>query len=105
MNKTRLLDVRGFALSFSNVSEIVLLLKQVYLNPIAAQFLHKGVINSEVMDVSDRIRHYTWTSTNLLFSEGFYGKTGHSIDGTFSFASVKSYKDQLYYICVLGSPS
>lgn len=105
MHKTRLVDVRGFALSFSNVIEIVLLLKQVYSNSIAVQFLYKGVINSEIIDVGDRVRHYTWTSTNLLFGEGFFGKTGHSIDGTFSFASVKCYKDQLYYICVLGSPS
>ena len=37
------------------------------------------------------LQNYSKNDICLLFGDGFYGKTGHSIDGSYSFASFKSF--------------
>ena len=67
-------------------------MKILYLvnsDSVAMGFLKKEVVKAKGFDCKNREKSYSWTTTNVLLKEKFYGKTYHATDGTYGLASIK----------------
>ena len=81
------------------------MLKIIYENKQLYNFFkfHHKIIT--IYDTNGKMRKFCLAPTNLLLQSYFYGKTGSHPELSFSFASIKEYKDQPIFMVALGCRS